>query len=189
MSRQIATNAGRPAPLVFEGEDSGDFSLGIKIYKDWEGLPGKLLRFRCRMYLSNSLASRREGTVGLKQDERSAALIDFRMLILADVLLEPPMMKDKAAPDKDENWTVVPRFPEEVAIIGGTNSRELQDRAYAYLAATDARGQKIFYFLVDDVVNEYWRRAVPRDYFPEAPSSGAADSKVPSKTEGTTPGL
>lgn len=190
--RQAEAIAGvtKAAPLTFNLEESG-FKFGIDIYKKWEGLPGKTLRFRCRMYLSGALAAKRETTIGLREEDRSAALIDFRMLILADVLIEPPMMigEPQPIPPKKEGdsvtytkpeWEVMPGFPEEVSIVGGTPSRELSDRAYAYLAATDGSGNKLFYFLCEDVTTEYWRRAIPRDFFLAPKGGSAADSEVPS---------
>lgn len=179
MNSLAKTGEGRPSPVA--GGFSG-FNLQFEILREWEALPGKVLRFACRMYLSGDLALKRESTIGLGTDERAASLLDFRMRILADILVEPPTMSDKPTPiprkspeDRSPieyapyNWVEIHGFPpESIKSEGGEIAFTLAERAYVYFSQEDATGNRFFTLLVEDIVNEYWRRAIPRDYFPPA---------------------
>jgi hypothetical protein len=60
--------------------------------REWSGLPNYILMFPVMIALSGAMATEREATIGLSQDERADALLDFRTRLLGDVLSKPPMM-------------------------------------------------------------------------------------------------
>jgi hypothetical protein len=153
MSKELTDGNG--TALAGTSGGASPYVLSFEIIRRWAGLPDSTLRFKLRMYLSGELTQAREGTLGLDHNERLKALLDFRTRVLADVLLAPP----EGFPD----------FPAEVELGEGTSTK-LKDRAYVFFSRKDEEGFSIFALLVEDVVNEYWLRALPSPTLPASAS-------------------
>lgn len=150
----------RDASIQATPEES-PYVLGMTIERAWHVLPGRILRFPVRMYLSGEMLAKRERTIGLIGDERKTFLIDFRTRVLSDVLEREP----EGFPD----------FPAHVDVTppGGStvNSTKLSDRAYHFFNRRDKDGRLIFALLVQDVMQEYWDKAVPDPIKPASVST------------------
>jgi hypothetical protein len=145
-------DGGSPAtPPVPDNPYATDFWL----WRIWAGLPGRKLGFHLRIYLSRELSVKREQGIGMSGDARKEALIDFRVSILADCLIEPPVG--------------FPDFPASVP-VNGAESTKLSDRAYEFFSRTDEGGRRVFAFLVEDVVNSYWEIVLPSPTLPASAS-------------------
>lgn len=156
MTLKTISNGPRENGAKNQGTDP--YRLTFTIERTWGGLPGRILKFPLRMYLSGEMQAKREATIGLDPSERNAALMDFRVRVLADALEDAP----EGFPD----------FPETVTApeIGETSS--LAERAYQFFSRKDARGRRVFQFLIEDVVNEYWNVVLPD------PTSAASESSL-----------
>lgn len=145
------------------------YVLAFEIKRTWAGLPGATLIFPVRMYLSGELLIKREATIGLVGEERKAYLIDFRIRVLADVLEVAP----SGFPDFPDKVTVTPSGGSPV------ETTALTDRAYQFFSRKDAAGRLVFALLVEDVMREYWDRAIPDPTLPASESTqGGRDTST-----------
>lgn len=164
------------------------FTTDFWVWREWGMLPGARLGFHLRLLLSQELSVLREQGLGLPPQDRRSALIDFRTRILADVLVEPPVMEYNA-PQTNEDFiagktsetirAILPDFPDKVMVGGGNTlyvegsgegieSDRLYDRAYSYFSRRDKEGRLVFPLLVEDVTNAFWEKATPS---PTSPAS------------------
>lgn len=144
--------AGTPSPPP---APDNPYATDFWLWRKWAGLPGRSLGFHLRIYLSRELSVKREQGIGMSADARKEALIDFRVSILSDCLIEPPVG--------------FPDFPASVP-VAGAESVKLSDRAYQFFSRTDEGGRRVFAFLVEDVVNSYWEIVLPS---PTTPASAS----------------
>jgi hypothetical protein len=151
VTNETETGAGAKALAQTNGNAKGlrlaDFTGAIKITREWDAAPGIVFTFELRLYLSNEMAARREGTIALSPEDRNASLTDWKIRVISDVLVKPP-----------EGFADFP--------IDGAGS--LAERAYAYLSMRGDNGSYKLYWLVQDIFDEYWEKARPRAYLPSA---------------------
>ncbi len=67
-------------------------STGKTISRSWNGLPGFMLFFPMSIAMSGAMTQEREKTIGLNKSEKSTALLDFRIRLVADILTDAPNM-------------------------------------------------------------------------------------------------